>query len=208
MSELKALADLLSSIPPGEIVEVREIELALADCWDELSGSEREGMEGYKLRRRMENVVWNPPRLEFRIERHGRTVMGSTRADMQHWVVDLAARTATFLKQTHRQIRPMGTRVLVKPIAEEFTRLIITHQKDERLKWYPDGSVRVQIGSLFPGRGSPKQTVAGRRKRFWAELSARLKVEGWVMIKHGVFAVRGSIPEGEESVIDEGLDLE
>jgi hypothetical protein len=67
MSGLKALADLLASVPPGEIAEVREIELALADCWEEFSGSEREGMEGYKLRRRMENVVWNPPRLEFRI---------------------------------------------------------------------------------------------------------------------------------------------
>ncbi len=199
MSGLNALADFLASVPPGKIAEIHEIELALADCWEELSGSEREGMEGYKLRRRMEKVVWNPPRLEFCIERHGRTVMGSTRADIQHWVVDLAARTATIVKQTHRQIRPMGTRVQVKPIAEEFTRLIITRQENESLKWYPDGSVRVQIGSLFPNRNSPKQTVAGRRQRFWAELSTRLMEEGWVMIKHGVFAVRGSVAEGMES---------
>jgi hypothetical protein len=208
MSGVQALSNLLASIPPGEIAEVRAIELALADCWDELSGSEREGMEGYKLRRRMEKVVWIPPRLEFRIERHGRTVMGSTRADMQHWVVDLAARTATFLKQTHRQIRPMGARVQVKPIAEEFTRLIITRQENSCLRWYSDGSVRVQIGSLFPNRDSPKQTVAGRRKRFWAELSARLKEEGWLMIKHGVYAVRESVDEGMGSVMDERQDLE
>jgi len=34
-------------------------------------------MEGHKLKNRMESVMWNPPLLEFDIERHGATVNGA-----------------------------------------------------------------------------------------------------------------------------------
>ena len=42
----------------------------------------------------------------------------------------------------------------------------------------PDGHVVVSIGKIIPV-GGPKQTVAGRRKRFRTALDAILKANGW-----------------------------
>jgi hypothetical protein len=37
----------------------------------------------------MEDVTWEPPVLRFAVERHGRTVAGSTRADLQNMGMDI-----------------------------------------------------------------------------------------------------------------------
>ena len=42
---------------------------------------------------RMEKVEWQPPYLTFSIERHGATVKGSTRAELQNWQVDTSHRS-------------------------------------------------------------------------------------------------------------------
>ena len=60
-------------------------------------------MAGHKLIGRMENVEWHPPILTFLIERHGGTVLGSARAELQRWTVDLDRRTATCERVGHRQ---------------------------------------------------------------------------------------------------------
>jgi hypothetical protein len=79
----------------------------------------------------MEAVAWNPPVLTFRIERHGGTVLGSTRAELQHWHVDLERKTASLVKTGRRQLRPMQPRLNVEPLVEEIVRLIVAEQPAE-----------------------------------------------------------------------------
>lgn len=65
-------------------------------------------MEAYKLLGRMEQVRWEPPVLSFIVERHGETVNGSTRAELQHWEVAVENRTARIVKTGQRQLKPMA----------------------------------------------------------------------------------------------------
>ena len=166
---MKQLLQYLSSIPAGPISDTAKLEPLLVDCWDEFAGSEAEAMTCFKLRGRMEDVEWNPPVLNFVIERHGGTVMGSTRADLQLWSLDVEAKTASWWHRGRRQVHPMAARLDVRPMAEEIARLVIDRQEDERLKWYEDGRVRVQIGKILPQGSAYKQTLEGRRRRFRRE---------------------------------------
>ena len=68
-------------IKPRRIDQPRKLERLLSEVWDDLGGSDC-GMAGHKLIGRMEHVEWNPPVLTFTIERHGGTVLGSTRAEL------------------------------------------------------------------------------------------------------------------------------
>ncbi|QEL17837.1 hypothetical protein [Limnoglobus roseus] len=43
----------------------------------------------------MEKVAWEPPKIVVRIERHEATMMGSSRAEVQEWTIDLEHRTKT-----------------------------------------------------------------------------------------------------------------
>ncbi|HTF67792.1 MAG TPA: hypothetical protein VK638_34450 [Edaphobacter sp.] len=74
---MEKLRTLLNQYPQGSIHDSLEVEHALASCLDKLNGSADGGMDGYKLKNRMEGTVWNPPVLEFDLERHGATVNGS-----------------------------------------------------------------------------------------------------------------------------------
>jgi len=123
--------------------------------------------------------VWNPPQLAFLIERHGGTVMGSSRAEMQHWVVDVDQKMATLEKGGYRQIRPMARRISIAPIVEEIATMIINHQRDDRLNWEGDDRVQVVTGRIFPKGSAVKMTLEYRRKRFRAALRERLEQEGW-----------------------------
>jgi len=77
---MKQLLEYLVSIQAGPISDTAQLETLLAACWDEFAGSEAEGMAGYKLHGRVDDVHWDSPVLTFVIERHGETVLGSTRA--------------------------------------------------------------------------------------------------------------------------------
>lgn len=174
------LLTLLATVPPGPITDTAELERRLADCWHELAG-DHGGMEGRKLLGRMEDVAWNPPLLTFTIERHGATVLGSTRATLQEWTVDLEKWTAYCVEARSRQVRPIQPRLDVRPLAEEIASLIVSRKEDDRLRWYEDGRVRVLIGKVLPEGSAVKQTLAGRRSRFWTALAERLEGEGWRM---------------------------
>jgi hypothetical protein len=87
--------------------------------------------------------------------------------------------TATCDEAGRRQLEPMQARLDVRPLAEEVATLVVAGQEDERLKWYEDGRVQVVVGKILPGRSGPKQTVAGRRKRYRAALKVRLAEQGW-----------------------------
>jgi hypothetical protein len=134
-------------------------------------------MQAAKLIRRMENVEWVPPILKFRIERHGATVNGSTRADVQEWHVDVDRGTARLAGEKRRQLGTMDRRLDVKPIAAEIAALITAGREDPRLKWRGPNSVRIIIGEVIPT--TFKQTTAGRRARFSTELARVLAPSGW-----------------------------
>lgn len=172
------LEDYLQSIEPGRIAEAGQIERLLAGAWDGLGGDDG-GMAGRKLVGRMERVEWRPPLLTFLIERHGGTALGSTRAELQRWSVDLDRRTATCERAGHRQLSPMAGRVDVGPIAEEVVWLILGGLANDRLRWLGEGRVRVEMGRIFPERSGYKQTVQGRRKRLRDALIRRLSPLGW-----------------------------
>jgi hypothetical protein len=82
-ASLIALREFLDSIESGPVADTSLLEGLLANCWDDLSQSSAAGMEAYELHHRMEHVRWQPPILFFVIERHGGTVLGSTRAELR-----------------------------------------------------------------------------------------------------------------------------
>lgn len=116
---MQQLLEYLSTMSPGEIADVGQLDSLLAACWDQFDGGNAEGMEAYKLLGRMESISWNPPVLSFTIERHGGTVLGSTRADLQSWEVNVQNHSAICGAGGHRQLEPMQPKLNVKPIAEE-----------------------------------------------------------------------------------------
>ena len=117
--------------------------------WDDLGG-DNGGMAGIKLIRRMEQVEWHRPILIFLIERHGGTVLGSTRAELQRWSVDLDQGTATCERMGHRQLSPMERRVDVGSIADDVARKITNGEADDRLTRLGDGRAGVEMGMIFP----------------------------------------------------------
>ena len=130
---MECLMTYLKQTHEGEIADTAELEELLAECWDEFAG-DYGGMEPHKLLGRMEDVLWRPPILEFVIERHGGTVMGSSRAELQHWTVDVEHKTVTMDVEGYRQISPRAAPLDVKPIADELVTLITRGSKDKRLR--------------------------------------------------------------------------
>lgn len=137
---LTALKTWLVKVAPGEITDAAEVERLLASAWDDLL-RDGEGMEPYKLLNRMEDVVWQPPLLEFRIERHGGVACGSSRAEMQSWAVDVERATASCKKSGYRQVFARQRPLDVTPLAEEIAAAIVSHADEPRLKWVDQKTV-------------------------------------------------------------------
>ena len=178
MSKLDDLRNFLSMLPSGRVVEVGKVEGLLNKAWNELTGSDSGGMQAYKLIERVEKPIWNPPVLEFQIEWHGGTVMGSVYAGLQTWRIDVQKGVAEFAE--HPRGRLVGERaepLKVEPLVGEIETLVREGKEDLRLKWLSTNCVRVQISEVIPATN--KQTTSERRKRFIKALEERLKVAGW-----------------------------
>jgi hypothetical protein len=143
-------------------------------------------MAAYKLKRG-ENFRWADPCLEFDIERHGGLAVGSTRAELQHWVVDLQALTAHCEPAGKRQISPMREAMTAKDmecVAVELRELVVARADDPRLKWV-EGRDRVRVLSgviINPTGDVPKQTLdgpRGRRRRLGDAVSTEFARIGW-----------------------------
>jgi hypothetical protein len=147
---MEELTYYLNTLDPGPVEMTTHLErLFLAKVWGDLVGDQG-GVIGHKLLGRMEHVVWNPPILTFDIERHGRTVRGSTRGELQRWTVDLARQTATCRSTGHRQMSPMAKRVDVRPVADDVADKIVIGEAHDWLHWFGDGRVRIEMGKIFP----------------------------------------------------------
>jgi hypothetical protein len=175
------LKDYWDGLTPGPLEETSRLADLLARVWAQLVGGDEAAMAGWKLTRGrgMEKAEWHPPVLTFRIERHGGTVLGSTRAELQGWAVDLDQRSATCMgKAGHRQLYPRAKPVKAQPIADVLIELIDRRGIDDRIRWLSDVRVRVEMGKIFPD-GPPKDTVRGRRSSLREKLIEMLGEKGW-----------------------------
>ncbi len=176
----------MTRVEPGTVsdeAQVARIQSFLMACWDEFDGSDQESMEAHKLAR-MEQVRWAPPILGFVIERHGGTVMGSTRAELQFWAVDLERSEARAgsggYRQLHPRQRPMTRRKMTE-LVSEIVDLVEKQRKDDRVQYHEDGSVRVLVSNVIADEG-PKETVRGRRKRFRKILEELFAEHGYKLV--------------------------
>jgi hypothetical protein len=196
MEELAKLRAYLGRIAPGPVHDLSALDSLLDECWSQFRGSGGGGMKREKLDR-MGEVRWTPPLLMFEIERHGGWAVGSTRGERQQWTLNVDAGTASFHDVGHSQLRPMQPRLNVHVMADEIAHLIMIGQRDQRLSWYPDETVRVLIGEILPQRSAVKQTLAGRRRRFAKALVDRLESAGWVQVPRAVHRFRRQAKEGQ-----------
>lgn len=181
-NDWQQLVAYLRALPAGKIEDARMLERLLASCWDALDGSGAEGMSERKLLGRMEDVRWEPPRVSFMIERHGATVLGSTRAALQSWSIDIDAKTADCHdRASHRQLIPRAKPLRVGPIAEEIFSVIMRGEDDPRLKWMDDRCrVRVNLSAAVGASVlASKQTVQGRARRLRDRLILLLAQASW-----------------------------
>jgi hypothetical protein len=183
---IQALLDQLKAIPAGQIEKVAyaKITRLLADCWRQLEGASDTSMTAEKLHR-AKDLAWNPPCLSFLIERHGGTVLGSTRAELHQWTVNLDRQTAQCEEAGYRQLTPTVPRLNVRPVAARVRDAVQQGRtsncqlaNDGVLIWRGDDQVEVVHGKLIPG-GGYQQTVAGRRRQFRNELVRLMKDIGW-----------------------------
>ena len=136
MDDVEQIHALLARHGPGRLAngDVKEIEAGLARCWHLLSGSDQDKMNGAKLVGRTEIMEWDPPTLRFRVERHGATVKGSTRAEVHQWEVDLDRSVARMVSAVPRQLRPMDVRMNVGSMAEDMAMVVAGGDEDVRIK--------------------------------------------------------------------------
>lgn len=181
LSPVELLRAFLMSLPPGPVREVGKLEELLGDAWPDIHGSDAAGMRAYKLAGRIENPVWQPPHLSFDIERHGATVKGSTRAELQGWGIDITTMTATCATVGRRQLYAMAPPFRKKDaeaLAKELAAKVASGRKDVRLEWKSPDCVKVLISAAVPSGGG-KQTETARRKRFAPYLRKEMANVGW-----------------------------
>jgi hypothetical protein len=166
--------------PAGPMEDTEELDDVLASYWHELDGSDEGGMEGRKLKGRMEATEWNPPLLTFNIERHGATVNGSVYAEVQHWSVNVDTGEASLKGSRRRQVSAKDKPLKVGPLVEEIIAAIVERANDHRLKWDGDQKVRVLISSVISATNN--QTRSARHKRFWDAMEEKIEPLGWTRL--------------------------
>jgi len=199
MNAITELKNHLARSDNGLISDFTEVERLLAASWHLLNGSNKGGMEGCKLHGRMENVVWNPPVLKFFVERHGGTMVGSTRAELQHWEVNLDATTAEITKTGYRQLEPMAPRISIKGMEEEIVQAILNGDDDKR--FFIDshnGDLVVNASAIFRTGSGFKRTVEGRRMRLCNYVADILTEHGWQKVGWNKFRKDNSSFKEEE----------
>ena len=148
---------------------------ALVAVWPDDAGS---SMFSSKLNR-WESPIWSPPLLEFEIERHGGTVMGSTRAEVQSWTVNVEDRSVELMGSRPRQLTKAAPRLDVVPLARQCLDEMNAGPEggSDWLMWPDETRVRVKISRIIPETN--KQTTAGRRKRFREALNDLAAATDW-----------------------------
>ena len=113
---VQRLRDALRDVPQGPIDNIDLVLSLLKGCWNELMGSNDTSMRDFKVDR-AEQFSWRTPSLSFTIERHGATVVGSTRAELQNWTVNLDSASAYHSEGRFRQLVRQAPRLDVKSMS-------------------------------------------------------------------------------------------
>lgn len=194
---IESLRDYLSSIPSTESFSSEQVDhlvpLLKKDWWS-FSGA-GEGKMGKGKLERIEQVSWSPPNLRFIVERHGGTAMGSSRADLIRWTVDVNEGIASSEPAGHRQLYKMAGRLNLRPVAEKIVDIITQGRDDERLRWSPDRKrVTILLGRTLEQAAAEQgvssgyaRTIEGRTKRLKNELAPMLEAAGWAPIGASMF---------------------
>ncbi len=191
-SNVPALKAFLDKQAIGPVADTDELTSLLAHCWDKFEGGGETKMEGWKLRRGIEDATWQPPYLEFLFVRHPAVVRGSMWGTLQRWRLDLQAQTASIIEENRVQVEPMDKRLNTKALAKSLANAIRSGQPDERFKILPDGSVQLDIALIIPA--TKKKTTEERRKRLHRDLSARLEPHGWRKTRPNVYSKEKPTP--------------
>jgi hypothetical protein len=181
MTGVSKLESILSDQPAIEVDKTtdfgKKVLTGLMEAWSYLKGSDAEATTSKKLDR-AENLSWTPPKLTFILERHGRTVNGSSRASLHHWSVDLSSRTATIEKVGHRQLSMQSKRLDCTALAQDVYEQVSAGVDTEYLIWSDaKKTVVIRIGLLIPE--AKPQTTQERRKRFRKALEPLMTEQGW-----------------------------
>jgi hypothetical protein len=178
--KLWALRRYLDAQEGSELADTQTLIALLVPVWDQLEDAKAYAMSADKLDR-LESPSWSPPLLTFTIERHGGTVQGSSRAEMQQWAIDLDTLTAEAASASYRQLTPARKRLDIASIASRIAAAIAEEADEPWLEWSRDRSeVRVLSSHFINPDSAPRETLDGRRKRLRSTLRDELEKIGWV----------------------------
>jgi hypothetical protein len=169
----------LASLAPGTVDSALKDRVlgALQNAWKSLCGADDQKTYANKLKR-AEYLCWRPPILSFKLERHGRTVNHSTRADLHHWEVNVDKKTAEIAKRGTRQLYKQDNRLNTKALAQEIAEKIKNRIDDPRLEWDESKrSVTIIMEKTIPS--TVNQTTQNRRKRFRRDIAEEMNGTGW-----------------------------
>jgi len=177
----------LYNLKKGEINDKKTSENVvelLANAWDDLDKSIDDKTTSEKIKHRAEKLQWNPPVLQFMIERHGAVARGSIRAELLLWEVNVETGKAEMNPHSgrYKEIGVRQPRYKPEKDAESILSKILNKNKDEWLTWKNNDTVRINIGKIIPYSG-PKDTVTRRRRRLGEEIQKRLESNGWELVE-------------------------
>jgi hypothetical protein len=158
---IKALKAFLADLPTGPVQENRRVIEMLSPFWVSLVGSSEASMATYKLNR-AENLHWEPPLLKFTIERHGAASLGSSRAELQEWTINLDEQTASYTLLGYRQLRPNAPRLKVEPIVASIIEAIRSGKSLDNgaIIRDCDDQIRIRQGILTQTMGQKPRLLA------------------------------------------------
>lgn len=185
----KALHDELLGLPSGPIHNPDRIETLLSDAWGKFYGSDEGGMRAYKISGRVADLTWEPPLLSFYIERHGGTVQGSSRAEIQYWVLNMTSLSATYSVAPYKQLKPRNPPLDIKPMVATLVEVISNQSEHQWIRWTGQDRFRVLIGNIIAD-DTPLRTLQGRRRRLNEALVQALEPLGWESLRANSFARR------------------
>lgn len=177
---MERLRQFLQKIPPGTIPAERQPDLwsVLYDVWDKIEGGAKGKMTKDKIYR-AKTMEWSPPILSFVVGRHGAFVNGSSKEEFVGWNVDVSTGKAVSYDNGYRQLRPKDRILDVKVLVANIVTALSSGQDHGAITRKSDAEIALHVGVIIPDVW-PKQTVAGRRKRFRTELVKMMAIHGWI----------------------------
>ena len=148
-------------------------------------------MAAHKIGGRAHGFNWKSPILSFEIDRHGGTVIGSTRAERQMWTIDVEKRTARSATVGYHQLTPRASNFKAEPVVLQFVDVIsqrLVTPPGWKLTWISNDEIRVVVRSMLPDQSGFQKTIQGRTKRLRERLISAIGEKGWrVTNKSGAY---------------------